>query len=148
MDPSGATLVIGVILSAGDRVGSMGNDRGAAEMYSKRMARPLVNFLNRVSIDTEVKQELMIVLQRSRFARDITTFAQGLGYVFSEEDLHVALSYLIPKPDPANDSDLADDALDAVVGGTAGAPALPSDLLQAFGGLKFRDGSVFEPQVM
>lgn len=115
-------------------------------MQSKSMARPLANFLNRIAIDSKVKQELMIVLQRSRFARDITNFANELGYIFSEEDLHVALTYLIPASVAANDADLADEALDAVVGGTTGAFALPADLAQALGGLKFRDGSVLGPQ--
>lgn len=100
------------------------------------IARPLANFLNRVSIDREVKQRLFVVLERSKFAHDITAFASELGYVFSESDLHDALGAILSPQPSAYEADLSDEALDAVVGGGGGI-AFPADLQAAFGEIQF-----------
>lgn len=104
-------------------------------MRQKTIARPLANFLNRISLDSEVKQDFLQVLQQSKLARDVTEFARGLGYIFSEADLHQAL--IGSATARLDNADLSDDTLDAVVGG-AGAPfVLPADIQEAFTTIRF-----------
>ncbi|WP_028466961.1 Nif11-like leader peptide family natural product precursor [Nisaea denitrificans] len=105
-------------------------------MKQKMIARPLANFLNRVSIDREVKQKLLVILDRSKFACDITAFANELGYIFSESDLHDALGAILSPRSNAYEADLSDEALDGVVGGGT-LVAFPADLHAAFGDLQF-----------
>jgi hypothetical protein len=129
----------GIIGAEKDYLNALYNSNGAVLrgiMKREIIARPLANFLNRVSIDREVKQNLLVILERSKFAHEITAFANDLGYVFSESDLHDALGAILSPQSNAYEADLSDDALDAVVGG-AGLMAFPADLRAAFGELQF-----------
>lgn len=96
-------------------------------MVEKQLSQALVNFLRRVSLDREVRDGLERMFSRSRLASDVTSFANSLGYVFSEEDLRWALRSGFLQASERPDGDIEDAHLDPVVGGVGQAVLSISD---------------------
>jgi len=108
-------------------------------MRTRTLAPPLANFLNRLSLDREVRRNFEAVVVQSKLACDVVNFAHSLGYGFAEADLYEALrNGLLGGEAASGDMDLRDDALDGVTGGTgAGVLTLPKEVCGLLSGIQF-----------